>query len=622
VFHPEAAPAADRDEAADGVIVREIVVTATRVSTPLDEVLPATLLIDRATIDRSLAADAADLLRFQAGLDIARNGGPGQSASLFIRGADSNHTLVMVDGVRINPGTIGIPALQAIAPDLIERIEVVKGPRSSLYGTDAIGGVVNVITRRGSQEGWSAEVGYGTDQTRDASLNGGFGGHAGSLDVGLAWAESAGFPTLSDAAVRNIDRGYDDLSASLQARTTLRGGDVALRHWRSLGNTEYTDEFFLTPLDQDYEDTTTSLSVALPAGRAATLAITGSYFTDEIEQNQSPDYLRTRRYALDAQYDRRVGSRHGLTGGVLFSEENAQSLSFGTAFDADTRIATAFLQDRIESGPQRLTLAAAYTDHDDFGSEVTWNVDYGLAFARAFELVLAAGTGFRAPDATDRFGYGGNPALDPERSQSYSAELRYRPGERHVARLGAFQNVIDDLIQYVPIPEPPGLATRNVAETRTRGIEAGYTYVGDSWQLQAAATFQDPEDRSTGEQLLRRSRESVTLSAARSFGRIDAGLDLLVSGERKDFAFPLPATLDSYALLNLTAGWRIGDYWSLRARLENVLDEDYELAHGYSTAGFGVHVALRYAPSRAQPLVRDRDRDNGAPRGAYSAASN
>jgi len=141
-----------------------IIVTATRVPTPLDEILPSTIVIDRETIDRSLAADAADLLRFHAGLELARNGGPGQSTSLFIRGADSNHTLVMVDGVRINPGTIGIPALQNLAPELIDRIEVVKGPRSSLYGTDAIGGVINVITRRGSREGWSA--GRGTPARR------------------------------------------------------------------------------------------------------------------------------------------------------------------------------------------------------------------------------------------------------------------------------------------------------------------------------------------------------------------------------------------------------------------------------------------------------------------------
>ena len=141
--------------------------------TPADEVLAPVVVIDRATIERSNAGDAAELLRFHAGLDIARNGGPGQPTALFIRGTESNHTLVLVDGIRINPGTIGLPGLQNIPPDMIERIEVVKGPRSALWGSDAIGGVVNIVTRRGSQDGWIMEAGYGDYDTQRASLNGG-----------------------------------------------------------------------------------------------------------------------------------------------------------------------------------------------------------------------------------------------------------------------------------------------------------------------------------------------------------------------------------------------------------------------------------------------------------------
>jgi vitamin B12 transporter len=518
----------------------DIVVTATRVPTPLDEILPSTIVIDRETIDRSLAADAADLLRFHAGLELARNGGPGQSTSLFIRGADSNHTLVMVDGVRINPGTIGIPALQNLAPELIDRIEVVKGPRSSLYGTDAIGGVINVITRRGSREGWAAELGYGADDTREASLTGGLSGHAGSVDLGINWLESDGFPTLSSPAVSDIDRGYDNLSANLQARTQLGAAEVTLRRWQSAGTTEYFD-FFLAPVDQDYDDSTTSLGVVLPAGGNATLAVTGSYFEDEIEQRQVPDYLRTRRYAVDAQYDRAVGTRHRLTGGVSLSDENAESLSFGTAFDEDTRISNVFVQDRMDFGRQRATLAAAYTDHETFGSQVTWNVDYGLALSQAAELALTAGTGFRAPDATDRFGFGGNPDLEAEHSQSYSAELRYRVGDRHALRLGAFQNDVDDLIEFVTVSFDPFFGeNRNVDEARTRGIEAGYDYSGERWSLHAEASWQDPENRQTGDQLLRRAKQNYTLSTVRQFGRFDIGADLLAAGERKDFGFPEP----------------------------------------------------------------------------------
>ena len=178
----------------------------------------------------------------------ARNGGPGQTTSVFIRGAESNHTLVLVDGVRINPGTIGLAALQNILPSMIERIEVVKGPRSALYGTDAIGGVINVITRRNADDGWSVEAGYGDYDTRQASLAGGFGTERVELDFGLAWLDSDGFPTRTD----DTDRGFENLSASAQLRADVGTAEVALRHWRAEGTSEYSD-FFLTPVDQDYE---------------------------------------------------------------------------------------------------------------------------------------------------------------------------------------------------------------------------------------------------------------------------------------------------------------------------------------------------------------------------------
>jgi vitamin B12 transporter len=205
-----------------------VIVTATRVPTPVDEVLAPVIVIDRETIERSAPGDASDLLRFHAGLEVARNGGPGQTTALFIRGADSNHTLVLVDGVRINPGTIGLAAIQNIPPDMIERIEVVKGPRSSLWGTDAIGGVINIVTRRGTHDGWAAEAGYGDYDTRKASFNGGLpvGEHV-DVDFGASWIESDGFPTRT---TDHTDRGFDNLSMSGQVRADVGQAQVSLRH--------------------------------------------------------------------------------------------------------------------------------------------------------------------------------------------------------------------------------------------------------------------------------------------------------------------------------------------------------------------------------------------------------
>jgi vitamin B12 transporter len=596
-----------------------VVVTATRVPTPIEEVLAPVIVIDRDAIDRSAAGDVTELLRFHAGLDLARNGGPGQTTAVFIRGAESNHTLVLVDGVRINPGTIGLAALQNIPPSMVERIEVVKGPRSALYGTDAIGGVVNVITRRGARDGWAAEVGYGAYDTRQASLNGGFATERVELDLGVSWLDSAGFPTRT---LEDTDRGYENLSASAQLRADLGPAEVALRHWRAEGTSEYSD-FFLTPVDQDFENSTSALSVAWPLGSAAQVELGVSRLEDRSDQNQSTDYLRTTRDSATAQVDWRASATHAFAAGAMYATERASSESFGDRMRADTDMLNVFVQDQIDSGRHHALMALGYTDHETAGDAVTWNVEYGYAIGSDTQVYGLAGTGFRAPDATDRYGFGGNPTLDPEHSRLIEAGLRHRVNDRHALSLSAFRNDIDDLIEFVTTSyDPFDGENRNVDEARIEGIEASYEYDAAPWSARVEAIHQDPRDRTTDELLLRRARDSLTVSLQRGFRRFDLGLDVLAAGERKDFGFPRPVTLDAYVLANLTARWQVTPAVSLVGRIENLLDEQYELAHTYNTPDRGVYVSLRYAPGAvAATSVVKRDPPAGTAPRAYSAAA-
>jgi vitamin B12 transporter len=596
-----------------------VVVTATRVPTPLEEVLAPVIVIDRDAIERSVAGDVTELLRFHAGLELGRNGGPGQTTAVFIRGAESNHTLVMVDGVRINPGTIGLAALQNIPPSMVERIEVVKGPRSALYGTDAIGGVINVITRRGARDGWATEAGYGDYDTRQASLNGGFATGPLELDLGVSWLDSAGFPTRT---IDDNERGYENLSASAQLRADLGTAEVALRHWRAEGTSEYSD-FFLTPVDQDFENSTSVLSVAWPLGEAARAEVRASRFEDRTSQNQSSDYLRTVRDSVDAQLDWSVSRSHALGAGAMYASERASSESFGEKMRADTDTLTLFVQDRLDLGRHRAQLALGYTDHETAGDAVTWNVEYGYALGEATRFYGIAGTGFRAPDATDRYGFGGNPALDPERSLSLEAGVRHRVNGRHALSLAAFRNDIDDLIEFVTISyDPFEGVNRNVEEARIEGIEAAWEYDAAPWQARVGAIHQDPRNLTTDQVLLRRARDSLTVSVQRALGRFDLGLDVLAAGERKDFGFPRPVTLDAYVLANLTARWRVTPSLSLVGRVENLLDEQYELAHTFNTPDRGLYVSLRYAPgARGTTAVAQRNAPPPPQRAAYSASA-
>ncbi len=572
-------------------VMEPVVVTATRTSVPLQDALGSVDVIPGEDLARLPAADIADALRMHTGVEIARTGGPGQQTSLFLRGTESNHVLVLVDGVRINPGTIGSAAVQNLAPGMIERIEVVKGPRSTLYGSDAIGGVINVITRQGAGAGLSAEVGGGAWDTRSAGLSAGWNGRRSDASFGAYWLDSAGFPTrVGDT----VDRGYRNLSVNGSVRARLGEWELGARAWHASGTSEYSD-FFVTPVDQDFVNSAFAAEAAVRPMADWRSAVTLGHATDEITQNQSPDYLRTRRWQLDWQNDIAVGEHHRLTAGVMLQSEEADSLSYGLGFDTGTDSRLFYLQDQADFGRHRLLLAGGFVDHETFGGRATWNAEYGIAIGEGTTAWAAAGTAFRAPDATDRYGFGGNPDLDPETSRSFELGVRHRIGERHRLSLVAFRNDISDLIQYVVTDyETFEGENRNVERARITGVEASWQYTNGPWIARVGATLQDPLDLTNDALLLRRAKQNVTFALARQFGPHLLSLDLLAAGEREDFGFPEPVRLDAYLLANLSARLALSSRWTLTARLENMFDEQYELARGYNTMDRSLFVSLRH----------------------------
>jgi vitamin B12 transporter len=582
--------------------LEETIITATRTPVPVDSVGTPVIVFTRADIERSLASDVSELLH-QAGLEISRNGGPGQTTTLFTRGTESNHTVVLIDGVRINPGTIGGAALQNLAPESLERIEIVKGPRSSLYGTDAIGGVVQLFTRNASRTGASGGATFGSDSTKqyfgDAAVS------AGRVKFGFGggYSESDGIPTYEDDT---NDRGWRNTTARLSAEVAATDElKFRARGFHTAGRTEYTEQDFFTgdflPRSNDFQNSVYSLEGEWRRGDGAGVRATASRTIDDIDQLQpgfgpAPnDYARTRRGGIDVQADlARIGG-HALSVGIAHSDESTRAQSFGTVFDENTRVTQAFVQDQFDVGIVTSRVALGGVDHETFGSELTWNAEVGVAFATGTRVTLSGGKAFRAPDSTDRFGFGGNPDLDPEISRQVELDVRQKFGERHQVSLAAFDNRIRDLIAYV-VTDPVTFdgENQNVDRARIRGVELGYDYAYDGWRVRAGLTFQDPRDEELDERLLRRSRESAVLAVNRDVGKLDLGLDVAAFGNRKDFGFP-QATLDSYVLVNATARFRITDALMVQGRLENALDEDYALAQGYRTRGRAYTVGVRYS---------------------------
>jgi vitamin B12 transporter len=573
-----------------------MIVTATRTRVPADDVLVPVIVIDRAAIERSGALDLADLLRFQAGIEISRNGGFGTTTSVFTRGTDSNHTLVLVDGVEINPGTIGGAGVQDIAPDTIERIEIVKGPRSSLYGSEAIGGVINVITR--SPAGFSAEIGASRYDQRELHAAAGMKNERGDVSFVADALDTEGFPPVVGS---DIDRGYDNVNVDARAGINLGRARLSVRHWQTSGNSEYLD-FFLAPVDQDFETRVSTLALDVAAGAHWDTSVQLSHLHDEIDQNQSPDFVETDRDTLDWQNTLRLAYGHELVAGLELTDETTAGETFGLRLDdgsgsgdVDTDVYEAYVADNFDIGSHSFMLALRHTDHSDFGTHDTWNVEYGYQITAATRMTAGIGTAFRAPDSTDRYGFAGNPDLRPEESRNVELGLRHRLAANQTLSFQLFDDQIDDLIEFVQIDDIGfEFEARNVAEARIRGIEATYALGLDPWHLQIGATVQDPENELTGERLLRRAREMLTASLTRRFGAQEIGLDVLWSGDREDFGFPDPVPLDSYTLANLSGSIHLGERWTLRGNIENLLDEDYETAAGFRTAERAFHLRLGY----------------------------
>jgi len=585
--------------------LERVIVTASRAEEWATRRAASITVIDREQLELQNARDLADVLRFNAGLDIGRNGGPGQTTSVFIRGAESNHVLLLIDGVRINPGTIGVPAIQNIDPDLIERVEIVKGPRSTIYGSDAIGGVINVITRRGtSPKEVHFSVGGGSFNTTDISAQAGLGDSDLGGNFALSHYDTDGFATRVGAT---DDHGYDNLSFNVSLWKTRDNHRFEFDAWRSDGNTEYAD-FFLNTVDQDYTNQSLKARLITELRPYWESAVTLAYISDDIQQNQPSftgenDFLTTDRVSFDWQNSLVDSQQNRLVLGVYGYDESVDVLSFGTPFNENTSVIAAYGEYGVRGERYDASIAARFTDHDDFGSATTWHTDVGYRVNPQLQLIFAAGTGFRAPDATDRFGFGGNPELDAEESTTIELGARYRFSDRQMLSVRVFDQNIDNLINYV-VTDFVTFAgnNQNIDETRTTGLEIGHSWAGDRLKVETSIVIQDPKDEATDLGLLRRAEEILTANAYYAIGNGTIGVNLLATGKRPDVDANTFARIESpgYVLGNLSYSHSINDRVTVRASVDNVLDTQYQTANGFNTAERSYFVEFNYA----LPLTR------------------
>jgi vitamin B12 transporter len=563
-----------------------VIVTATRMAQPITDVVADVTLLDRAAIERSGAGGLVDLLARSPGIAMARNGGPGTTTSLYIRGAESRFTAVFINGVRVDSQSTGGASWEAIPLSQIDRVEILRGPAAAIYGSDAMAGVIQIFTRDG-QAGFlpTVEIGAGSHGTRKLAL-----GLAGGTDVvdysiGISREISSGF-----SAQPLVDSELDGY------RSTTASGRIGLK-LDAVNRIEAT--FLQTEIDAQYDYLSGrdyhSLNRLQTLGLLWSANWTDAYSTrvsigqgnDRLEDKPSAyisdtsvtSYLlhneyRIENHTLSVDLERREDKLNNVNTTPVVSTrfQNALALGYG-----------------LKQGVHALQLNVR-DDHDsEFGAHATGSASYALSLTPSLRLTAAAGNAFRSPTVYQRFDSTyGLATLQPETSQNREVGVKYEQNGNSFSAI-LYRNDVSNLIYY-------GTNTyEQAALAQYKGITLAATKRIAGVSVGGSLDMQNPRNMVTGKQLARRAKQMATLTADTRLYGWNMGAELQMTGSRFNDAANTNR-LPSYTILNLTASTALSRDWTVLGRVDNVADQAYETAKGYATAGLGFYVGLKWSP--------------------------
>ena len=589
--------------------LKAVVITASRVEEKVNDSLASVTVLERADIEALQAKDFRDLIAHVPGVDISTSGAPGSNTSLFLRGTNSAHTLVLIDGQRVASATTGTANLQFLDPSQIERIEVVRGPKSSLYGSDAIGGVIHIFTRKSPEQTNSAyaSAGVGKYNSSQANVGGQTNYDQWRLSANLSHYETDGFSNY-DSNLGNI--GDDDAYRNTSASANI-GYDFS-------DKTSLDFSHFYTDTRNEFDPSTSVSGRVLKPYTDGWIQSTSGTFKTEIfpiwkmslaagrsvddgdtfkqTSNTAHSHVRTTHENASLQNDLTFSKEHVVTAGIDYDKDKVNSSntfveSNGREIkDRDNK--GIFLQYLGELNRFDTQLGVRHDDNDSFGMHNTGNAALGIALPEKHKIIFSYGTAFRAPTFNQLYYPGfGNPSLKPERSKNYEIELR---GDYSAFNWSAniFQNDVTDLIQNVPIGGGL-LQPENAAEARIRGVELISSAKISEWLVNASFTYTDPRDRETDNLLINRARRSVKVDADRVFDKWSLGASFRTQDERySDAANTI--RLGGYGLVDLRGGYNISKNLDLQLKLTNIFDKRYELNNNFNTERFGWFTTINY----------------------------
>ncbi|WKL16389.1 TonB-dependent receptor [Comamonas testosteroni] len=588
---------------ADAVPMKETVVTANRIEQPLSDLVVDMSVVGRETIEAAGAVGVADVLSRLPGVQIVRNGGAGSNTSVYLRGADTRFTAVYIDGVRVDSQSTGGASWQDIPLEAVDRIEVLRGPAAAVYGSDAIGGVVQIFTKKGEGKA-KPYVGLGWGSRGTVKALAGVSGGAGGWDysLGVSHASSNGFNAKTSAGFNPDADGYRNNAfngrVGYQINSNQRVEATALTSYMNAGYDATVSK--ISPMADDrsiYKMNAVGLNW---------LAKWSDVYSTRLQYTQSRDFYQTKPsvYETDTrlhsylfQNEWRLGAQtvtaalerredklvnNGLDIGSRNRSQNALALGYG-----------------LYAGKHTLQLNARHDRDSEFGGHTTGSAAYGYEFMPNWRATASAGTAFRAPTLYQRFSQYGDASLSPEKGRNVELGLKWGKGSDSFSAT-LYRNNVSNLINYVggtgTCTGNTGLyggCYANVAKARYEGLTLAATTRLGMVNLQGSVDFQDPRDTDKDLQLARRSKRYANLSADTTLAGWRLGAEMQAAGKRFDDAAN-KTVLGGYTLWNLSAQKQLTREWSLVARINNLADKRYELARTYATEGRSGYIGVKW----------------------------